>query len=479
MAHTLSMKRNFYYSGIFFNGLLIAAVLFQDVLRFQLGDQIIRLESFIPWLLIIALNAALASFFILKYYYASHYRVAFITGILAAIAGLGYLIVNYGIIVAPAPFAPHILPTFFIVFGTSIVSAASLVFSVTRKNPWLLSAGLLMLILGLMIGATILWYNSTQDVPLRETLRTVSLWLSFAYDLIPLLYILNFRSEVKALPAESSDWRPEKTSDSVWAIAGTFALIFTVAIGLVLAKETQGKLAWEKHLAIKAKEWAVLFESRTFVGEQGDTLRYQLLKPLEVDPQKKYPIVVCLPYGGGVEGCPPAQLLLTDSNRKKYPAFLFVPYCRPGSGWGGVPRYPTVDILVFDAIHALEDEFRAIDENRRYVTGVSRGGYGSWHFICTRPDLFAAAIPVCGGEDPKLAANAVDVSVWAFHGEKDRNVLVQQSRDMIAAIKKAGGHPRYTEFPDAGHDIWDRVHNTSGLWNWLFEQRRDSLSAEN
>lgn len=147
-------------------------------------------------------------------------------------------------------------------------------------------------------------------------------------------------------------------------------------------------------------------------------------------------------------------MLLTDNYRKHYPAFLFAPYCRPGSGWGGVPPYPTVDTLVFDAILALEDEFRAIDKNRRHVTGVSRGGYGSWHFICTRPDLFAAAIPVCGGEDPKLAANAVDVSVWAFHGEKDRNVLVQQSRDMIAAIEKAGGHPRHTEFPDAGHDIW-------------------------
>jgi len=471
------MKRNFYYRGIFFTALLIAAILLQDVLRFQLGDQITRLESFIPWLLIFGVNAAIGSFFILKYYHAKHYTVAFVTATLATIAALGYLIVNYAIIVSPAQFVSYGAPAFFLVFLTSIVSAASLVFSATRKNPWLLSAGWLMLILVVMIGATILWYNSSQDVPLRATLQKVGLWISFAYDLIPLLYILNFRSELRTLPPENSDWQPEKTSDGVWAIAGTFAFIFTCVFGFVLANETQGKLAWEKQLALKAKEWAILFESRTFVDQRGDTLHYQLLKPLDVDPQKKYPLVVCLPYGGGVEGCPPAQVLLTDPYRKKYPAFLFVPYCRPGSGWGGVPRYPTVDTLVFDALHALEDEFKTIDENRRYVTGVSRGGYGSWHFICTRPDLFAAAIPVCGGEDPNLAANAVEVSVWAFHGEKDRNVLVQQSRDMVAAIKQAGGHPRYTEFPDAGHDIWDRVNNTSGLWNWLFEQRRDSLAV--
>jgi predicted peptidase len=58
-----------------------------------------------------------------------------------------------------------------------------------------------------------------------------------------------------------------------------------------------------------------------------------------------------------------------------------------------------VDLLVFEAISAFEEEC-AIDENRRYVTGLSMGGYGSWHFIGTRPEMFAAAIPVCGAGNP-------------------------------------------------------------------------------
>jgi hypothetical protein len=79
------------------------------------------------------------------------------------------------------------------------------------------------------------------------------------------------------------------------------------------------------------------------------------------------------------------------------------------------------------------------------------------------------------GEEPRLAARIAGLAMWAFHGENDRNVPVQKSRDLVAAMKKSGGHPRYTEFPNAGHDIWDNVNSTPGLWDWLFEQRRDTV----
>ncbi|MGI9552948.1 MAG: phospholipase, partial [Aurantibacter sp.] len=67
----------------------------------------------------------------------------------------------------------------------------------------------------------------------------------------------------------------------------------------------------------------------------------------------------------------------------------------------------------------------------------------------------------------------VDVPIWAFHGEKDRSVPVRLSRAMIDGIKSAGGNPRYNEFPNAGHDIWERVKHTPGLLDWLFAQKRD------
>ncbi len=129
-----------------------------------------------------------------------------------------------------------------------------------------------------------------------------------------------------------------------------------------------------------------------------------------------------------------------------------MPQCPSGSDWGrslgesekevrpklGRTDQPSVSSLVFEVIHTLENEFK-IDTTRRYVTGQSMGGVGSWHFILTHPQMFAAAIPICGGGNPDLATKIVDVPVWAFHGQKDKAVPVEFSRNMIDAIKKAGG----------------------------------------
>ena len=45
-------------------------------------------------------------------------------------------------------------------------------------------------------------------------------------------------------------------------------------------------------------------------------------------------------------------------------AFLFVPQCPRGYGWGGLLDQPSVDSLVFEAMAALEKEY-SIDTKRR------------------------------------------------------------------------------------------------------------------
>ena len=270
----------------------------------------------------------------------------------------------------------------------------------------------------------------------------------------------------------------ESLEDALIHVKNLAGLI-TVVLGILIIYQSYSQAYWGKRNFENTKALARLFEARTYVNSKGDKLRYRLLKPLNYDPKKRYPLVVSLPYGGQpgtdtirqLEGAAAAEILSADSNRKKYPAFILVPNCPAGSGWGGIPKYPSVDTLVYKAITALDTAF-SIDAKRRYVTGISRGGYGSWHFICTRPDLFAAAIPVCGGDDPKLASKIINVSVWAFHGAKDHNVPVIGSRGMIEGMKKAGQNPKYTEYPNEGHNIWYQVSITPGLWDWLFAQKK-------
>ena len=50
---------------------------------------------------------------------------------------------------------------------------------------------------------------------------------------------------------------------------------------------------------------------------------------------------------------------------------------------------------------------------------------------------------------------------------------VTESRDLIAALEAAGGMPRYTEYPDMGHDSWMGAYTEPDLIDWVFAQKRD------
>ena len=125
--------------------------------------------------------------------------------------------------------------------------------------------------------------------------------------------------------------------------------------------------------------------------------------------------------------------------------------------------------LLIALVRSLSAE-AAVDSKRIYVIGNSMGGYGTWDLISREPSLFAAAVPICGGGALETAPTFAQVSLWAFHGAQDPIVAVDHSRRMIDALKKHGGKPRYSEFPDAGHDIAAQVFAAPGLAAWLFAQ---------
>ena len=113
---------------------------------------------------------------------------------------------------------------------------------------------------------------------------------------------------------------------------------------------------------------------------------------------------------------------------------------------------------------------QAIDSNRIYVTGLSMGGLGAWDIVCRLPDKFAAAVPVCGAADTAQAERIKHVPLWVFHGDNDTVVKTHRSRDMVAALRKAGGRPIYSELPKVGHGAWGPAYNNFYLYDWLFSQ---------
>ena len=79
---------------------------------------------------------------------------------------------------------------------------------------------------------------------------------------------------------------------------------------------------------------------------------------------------------------------------------------------------------------------------------------------------------MCGRGDTKQAEKIKDIPCWCFHGDEDTAVQVSGSRDMIAAIEKAGGKPRYTEYKWVGHDSWDPAYATNQLYAWMLKQSK-------
>jgi hypothetical protein len=463
------MNKVLYILLIAFLGISAASCICYSVINFQIGAPIYTLDSFVAWFLVLQITAVIGSILLFKYYYYRSYWFAFYTGIIAVIFNLGYTTVTYFILTS-GELRSYSMPAFFFSQCAGIVYAVSLIFSNTRKRFWIMLGGLCALVMGVTLVSAVIGSMYIKDARLIVMVVKIVQWAPMSGALINVLFIINFLAEIKALKPGGTHIPGQKWVENTFGFAAVIAFIFTIVFGTLLLSQSSTQLYWQNYNAQQAQQLVKLAGgAKTFVDSKGNSLHYILIKPLNYDRQKKYPIVVSLPYGGYEASA--AEALSTDVNRKQYPAFILVPYCPDGEGWGGIPGYPSLDSLVYETINALADP--GIDIKRRYVTGLSRGAYGTWQFICTRPDMFAAAMPVSGGGDPKLAPKAVHVAVWAFHGAKDKNVPVSGSRDMIAAMKKAGGHPEYTEFPDEAHNIWDRVSKTPGLWDWLFAQKRE------
>jgi hypothetical protein len=65
-----------------------------------------------------------------------------------------------------------------------------------------------------------------------------------------------------------------------------------------------------------------------------------------------------------------------------------------------------------------------------------------------------------------------DIPVWVFQGGADPTVLPKLAQEMVAAIQKAGGKPKYTEYPGVGHNSWTNAFKEPELLPWLFAQKR-------
>ncbi len=230
-----------------------------------------------------------------------------------------------------------------------------------------------------------------------------------------------------------------------------------------------------------------LFSYEKFNNNKGDTLRYRQLFP-DYDTIRKYPLVIFL-HGSGERGNDnDAQLkwgvmnFATDQVMKLHPAFVIAPQCPANMGWSNFSNRTKSEItlqpspskpmeLLVELIHQVIKKF-PIDTNRIYITGLSMGGYGTFDAIERYPDLFAAAVPVCGGGDLSKAPLISHIPIWIFTGAEDAAVNPILSLDMAVALTKVGAHPGFTQYPEVGHFSWIGAYSDQMMMEWLFRQHK-------
>ncbi len=215
------------------------------------------------------------------------------------------------------------------------------------------------------------------------------------------------------------------------------------------------------------------FVNKVFKSKDGD-LKYVVYVPDAYEDDKAYPVILFLHGAGerGTDGLNQAKVglgkAIRDKNKKEESFPFIAVFPQSVKSWNAGSTDAKNALAILDEV---EKAYKT-DKQRVYLTGLSLGGYGTWSIAAAHPDRWAAIVPVCGGGNPATAEKIKDIPCWCFHGDADKAVPVQKSRDMIEALKKAGAAPRYDEYPGVGHNSWDQAYGTAELYTWLLKQKR-------
>ena len=248
-------------------------------------------------------------------------------------------------------------------------------------------------------------------------------------------------------------------------------------------------------LTKKAVDHALdIYEKKEFKYADGKVLPYRILYPENYDKNKKYPLLLLL-HGAGERGNDNekqltwgSKLFITAENRKNFPAIVVFPQCPEESFWAvtKIDRTTTPLKIEFDytaepnwplaAANALVKKLsneEGVDKARIYISGLSMGGMGTFESVYRYPDLYAAALPICGGGDVNHYDKRVaKVPFWVFHGAVDAVVNPQLSRDMVEKLKSLKAEVKYTEYPGVNHDSWKNAFAEPDYLSWMLQHKK-------
>ncbi len=246
------------------------------------------------------------------------------------------------------------------------------------------------------------------------------------------------------------------------------------------------------------EEIADLFEAHEYRytgGQYHEKLfRYRLFIPRSSKPSESYPLLVWL-HGYGERGLDNRkslrwlELVLNDPKHVEWYRFFILATQSPDGYWSRSAAASPDDMLTITvAILRKTMHEYPVDQDRVYLSGVSGGGSACWEMAMRYPELFAAVVPMgSGGGNVSRASKLVNIPIWAFHNLNDREAPPDRVKQMVAAVKQAGGNVHLTllegkwrESSEAwsewwwSHDCWSEAFHRFDIMAWMLAQKRRS-----
>lgn len=208
---------------------------------------------------------------------------------------------------------------------------------------------------------------------------------------------------------------------------------------------TNGSVASKEHTPAS-------FTACSIDTSQLGTFRYWLYTPS--DPTENMPLIVYL-HGGSGKGDDLNLITAVDG----FPQYLQSGQLGDVRAYVVIPQLPSTQKGWIDAAESISElidhtvSTYKINKSNISLTGHSMGGTGTWNLACTYPSLFARIAPLSGSirNTPDIIDSLKNIPVRAFVGSADTIVPPDSSKEVIVALKAAGGSAEITVFDGADH----------------------------
>lgn len=227
----------------------------------------------------------------------------------------------------------------------------------------------------------------------------------------------------------------------------------------------------------------------------GRSLPYRLF---QAETDRELPLVIYL-HGADVVGDDNrlplsihdiGTMFARDDWQREHSCHILAPQYGRGQYWSVEWVKEAVLELIGQSIRKL-----GADQRRIYIYGYSAGGVGTFRFVKEFPELFAAALSICGATDSERMYELARIPLWMVHAVDDGIVKAYYPKDTVGNYRHMGSGDlyhvmhemaplmKYTEYP-AGymkkqygvnpHCSWVCVSDPENpeFGKWLFEQTR-------